>query len=106
MNVEALLLATTITNSQDVWFIGGSFFGTPNGSAIQVDANSYLHINGGIVGVFFRRFEYGGIKNTCWWCSRRKLMYETSLLVRLNASTMRGRYSITAQTPVKVNSRL
>jgi len=53
---------TTITNSQDVWFIGGSFFGTPNGSAIQVDANSYLHINGGIVGVFSADSNTGGLK--------------------------------------------
>jgi hypothetical protein len=49
----SLTACTVIQNSQDVWFIGGAFFGAPNGTAaITVDGQSFLHINGGILGSF------------------------------------------------------
>ena len=43
---------TQVINSNDVWFIGPSLFGTPNGFCVNVDANSFLHWVGGICGTF------------------------------------------------------
>ena len=43
---------TGLLNARDVWSQGSSWFGTPSGQAISCDATSFMHIEGGVVGVF------------------------------------------------------
>jgi hypothetical protein len=52
---------TKIINSQDVWFIGTAGFGTGNAYAMSVDATSFVHLTGGIWGVFGNDGNSGGI---------------------------------------------
>lgn len=52
-----------IINSQDVWFIGASVFSTGAGNAISVSGSggNFLHLDGGIFGVFGNDFNAGGL---------------------------------------------
>lgn len=43
---------TQIINSNDVWLAGGAYFSTNSGQSINVDGTSFVHMNGGIAGVF------------------------------------------------------
>lgn len=52
----------TLINSNDVWLNGAAYFGTPTGFAISVDGTSYLHINGGLLGVFSLDTNTGGLQ--------------------------------------------
>jgi hypothetical protein len=52
---------TKIINSQDVWFIGTAGFGTGAAYAMSVDATSFIHLTGGIWGVFGNDGNAGGI---------------------------------------------
>src|SRR4029077_2418734 len=52
---------TQIQNSHDVWLMGMGLFGTPTGHCLNVDANSFAHLEGGICGVFGSDTNTGGM---------------------------------------------
>jgi hypothetical protein len=55
------LPVTQIINSQDIWFVGTAGFGSGNAYAMSVDGKSFVHVVGGIWGVFGNDGNAGGI---------------------------------------------